>query len=146
MKALIAKLENTLITIHQYVNSYLAYNLRMLAAGIDATYLRKVLEELLGSWCNRLPSKGEEGVDVNWEGVIERLYEARYELVKRRNGLQPVKANIIRPLSQERKNWNIWQNDKEKEGEDAEMDSSLYRLCLNPMEQENLWCFAISVH
>ena len=34
VKELLAKLENTLVTIHQYVNSYLAYNLRMLAAAI----------------------------------------------------------------------------------------------------------------
>lgn len=144
VKELLAKLENTLVTIHQYVNSYLAYNLRMLAAAIDATYLRKVLQELLDSWCNRLPSIGEEGVDINWEGVIERLYKARYELIKRKNGLQPVKANIIKPLSQEQKKWSSWQSDlhKEERGVDTGMDSSLYRLCLNPMEQENLWCFA----
>ena len=112
VKELLAKLENTLVTIHQYVNSYLAYNLRMLAAAIDATYLRKVLQELLDSWCNRLPSIGEEGVDINWEGVIERLYKARYELIKRKNGLQPVKANIIKPLSQEQKKWSSWQSER----------------------------------
>lgn len=74
IKELIDRLDNTLQSMGWYANTYLAYNLIVLAAVADAMHLRKVMEMLSAYWCKRLPFVGEEGVDLDWDHVKSRLH------------------------------------------------------------------------
>lgn len=74
IKELIDRLDNTLQSLGWYANSYLAYNLIVLAAVTDAMHLRKIMKTLSSYWCKRLPFVGEEGVDMDWDNVKERLH------------------------------------------------------------------------
>lgn len=136
---LLERLETALSTMHTHVNSPLAYNLAILAAVADATHLRKVLEATLRSWMNRLPLLGEEGTDVDWSKTREHLNVVLGQFMEQKSIHRPAKVNISCTPPEGIENWRNWRNDYlDKE---PRINSHAYKKELNPIEQDNLWCF-----
>lgn len=139
LKCLLEKVECALLTMHTHVNSPLAYNLAILATVADATHLRKVLEATLKNWMNRLPFLGEEGTDVDWTKTREHLNNALGEFMEQKSNHRPAKVNISCTPPERIENWRNWRNDYlDKE---PRINSHSYKKELNPIEQDNLWCF-----
>ena len=125
IKELIDRLDNTLQSLGWYANSYLAYNLIVLAAVTDAMHLRKIMEILSDYWCKRLPFVGEEGVDMDWDNVKERFHP--YKI----NGY----FDTDNPLFEEIREWEEEQEDllktERKKGGEFNVPCVL--------EQDKLW-------
>ena len=125
IKELIDRLDNTLQSLGWYANSYLAYNLIVLAAVTDAMHLRKIMETLSDYWCKRLPFVGEEGVDMDWDNVKERFHP--YKI----NGY----FDTDNPLFEEIREWEEEQEDllktERRKGGGFNVPSAL--------EQDKLW-------
>lgn len=139
LKCLLEKLEFALLNVHKYINSPLAYNMMILAIVTDATHLRKVLEAMLRSWTKRLPFIGEEGMDVNWKEIQERLDTALGEFMKQKEDHHSIKVNVSCTPPEDLKNWRNWRNDYLNQ--DPRMNSHTYKKELNPVDQDNLWNF-----
>lgn len=139
LKCLLETVECALSTMHAHVNSNLAYNLAILATITDAAHLRKVLEAMLRSWTERLPFLGEEGVDIDWKEIRKRLNEALGVFMEQKSGHRPAKVNVSCIPPADVKVWKNWRNDYLNK--DPRMNSYAYKKELNPIDQDNLWCF-----
>ena len=125
VKELIARLDNTLQSMNWNANTKLAYNLIMLAAACDAVHLRRIMKRLFDRWIESLPFVGEEGVDIDWEGVKSKF-----------NPLN-VKENFdtSNPLFKEIKDWEEKQDDLPITKEEGKGGPDI--LC--GLEQDRLW-------
>jgi len=125
VKELIDRLDNTLQSMNWNANTKLAYNLIMLAAACDAVHLRRIMKRLFDRWNESLPFVGEEGVDIDWEGVKSKF-----------NPLN-VKENFdtSNPLFKEIKDWEEKQDDLPITKEEGKGGPDI--LC--GLEQDRLW-------
>lgn len=139
LKCLLEKVECALLTMHTHVNSSLAYNLAVLATITDAAHLRKVLEAMLRSWTERLPFLGEEGVDIDWKEIRKRLNEALGVFMEQKTNHRPARVNVSCTPPAAVKVWKNWRNDYLDN--EPRMNSHAYKNELNPIDQDNLWCF-----